>query len=368
MEITDLNEKQITKPDNTMQQINNLLVTQFEDNNVTIYGTWEKPLFKASEIGEMLGIVNIRTTVQKYRKDDVHSMYTIDSLGRQQNTVFLTEKGLYKVILKSRKEFAQQFEDYVFKFLIEQRTKSTELKAQELKRMVAKEREAHLLERHKNKSGVYFLKHLFDPIVKFGSSNNVTDRIKQHKRSFGKERIYLDKVIETDKYIDVESMTRIHSNAEYIDVENKKHTEIIKYSSEEDLQRTYTNIDTSVKMIKPPEYSVELEIEKERTRQLELKIELLKLSKSIENDDVEKLNLEEKVDVNEYVDWIKENIGISEGNKLSLMEICTAYKKEMTKAEKTCFKGYIEREFKIECKNFKLGGKAVVGFIGLQFC
>jgi sulfur relay (sulfurtransferase) DsrC/TusE family protein len=117
--------------------------------------------------------------------------------------------------------------------------KNIELKDHKIRIAIAKEREAHLLDKHKNKSGVYFLKHMFDPIVKFGSSNNVTDRIKQHKKSFGKEKIYLDKVIETDKYIDVESIVRVHSNMEYKDEENKKHTEIIKYSSEDELKRTY---------------------------------------------------------------------------------------------------------------------------------
>ncbi len=34
--------------------INNLLVTAFKDHNVTIYGTWEEPLFRAKDIGDML--------------------------------------------------------------------------------------------------------------------------------------------------------------------------------------------------------------------------------------------------------------------------------------------------------------------------
>lgn len=181
--------------------------------------------------------------------------------------------------------------------VIEQHTENTEQQDHEIRLMIAKERETHLLDKHKDKSGVYFLKHLFDPIVKFGSSNNITKRIKQHKRSFGKEKIYLDKVIETDKYIDVERVVRVHSNEKYTDEVSKKHTEIIKYSSEEELQKAYLNIDASVKrMIRPPEYSIELEIEREKSKQeeekskqeeekrkqLELKIELLKLSKSIE--------------------------------------------------------------------------------------
>ena len=46
--------------DNTVYNINNLLISEFKNHNVTIYGTWETPLFKAKDIGDMLGIKNIR--------------------------------------------------------------------------------------------------------------------------------------------------------------------------------------------------------------------------------------------------------------------------------------------------------------------
>jgi hypothetical protein len=69
------------------------------------------------------------------------------------------------------------------------------------------------------------------------------------------------------------------------------------------------NIDTLVKMIKPPEYNVELEIEKEKTRQeeaksrqLELKIELIKLSNGIKlyiTDDQEKTAKNQEEDTKE---------------------------------------------------------------------
>jgi len=41
---------------NTESNVNNLLINAFKDHNVTIYGTWEEPLFKAKEIGDMLGL------------------------------------------------------------------------------------------------------------------------------------------------------------------------------------------------------------------------------------------------------------------------------------------------------------------------
>ncbi len=35
------------------------------------------------------------------------------TLGGQQNTTFLTEQGLYKVLMRSRKKIAEQFQDWV---------------------------------------------------------------------------------------------------------------------------------------------------------------------------------------------------------------------------------------------------------------
>ena len=34
----------------------NLLIKQFNDLDITIYGTYEEPLFKAKDIGDLLGI------------------------------------------------------------------------------------------------------------------------------------------------------------------------------------------------------------------------------------------------------------------------------------------------------------------------
>jgi len=45
------------------QNETNLLVKQFNDLNINIYGTYEEPLFKAKDIGDLLGIKNIKDTI-----------------------------------------------------------------------------------------------------------------------------------------------------------------------------------------------------------------------------------------------------------------------------------------------------------------
>ena len=41
----------------------NLLVKQFNGLNIQLYGTYDEPFFKARDIGDLLGIKNIRDTL-----------------------------------------------------------------------------------------------------------------------------------------------------------------------------------------------------------------------------------------------------------------------------------------------------------------
>ena len=77
------------------------IVKAFNSNNlhteVVIKGTKTDPLFRASDIGMVLEISNIRTSIMDFDESEkvVHSMNT---LGGNQEVTFLTEKGLYKML------------------------------------------------------------------------------------------------------------------------------------------------------------------------------------------------------------------------------------------------------------------------------
>ena len=92
------------------------IVKAFNDNNlhteITIKGSYEEPLFRANDIGEILEMGNIRSSIQNFDNTEkhVHSMDT--STGPKQVT-FLTEKGLYKVLFRSRKPIAERFQNWV---------------------------------------------------------------------------------------------------------------------------------------------------------------------------------------------------------------------------------------------------------------
>lgn len=91
------------------------IVKAFNENHlhtdIVIKGTYTNPLFRASDIGEILEMGNIRTSIQNFDDTErhVHSMDT--STGPKQVT-FLTEKGLYKILFKSRKPIAEKFQNW----------------------------------------------------------------------------------------------------------------------------------------------------------------------------------------------------------------------------------------------------------------
>mgnify|MGYP000029070680 FL=1 len=70
----------------------NLLIKQFNDLDITIYGTYEEPLFKAKDIGQLLEMSNIREVIKNFNERQKVVSLT-DTLGREQNTTFLTEQG-----------------------------------------------------------------------------------------------------------------------------------------------------------------------------------------------------------------------------------------------------------------------------------
>ncbi len=76
-------------------------------------GTSEEPLFCLADVCKAIGIVNARNVKERLDGDDVRLMDTIDSLGRTQQATFVTESGLYDVIIRSDSENAKPFRKWV---------------------------------------------------------------------------------------------------------------------------------------------------------------------------------------------------------------------------------------------------------------
>lgn len=93
------------------------IVKAFNTNDlhteVVIKGTKTDPLFRASDIGIILEINNIRMSIIDFDESEKRAVSSTDSTGRMQEVTFLTEKGLYKVLFRSRKPIAQKFQNWV---------------------------------------------------------------------------------------------------------------------------------------------------------------------------------------------------------------------------------------------------------------
>lgn len=72
-----------------------------------------EPLFCLADLCGALGISNHRNVKARLDEDDVRLMDTTDNLGRTQQTIFVTESGMYDVILRSDSEKAKPFRKWV---------------------------------------------------------------------------------------------------------------------------------------------------------------------------------------------------------------------------------------------------------------
>lgn len=83
-----------------------------------VYGTLENPLFLAKDVAEWIEHSNTRMMLKPIDEDEkvVNNVYT---LGGKQDTWFLTEDGLYEVLMQSRKPIAKQFKKQVKNILKE---------------------------------------------------------------------------------------------------------------------------------------------------------------------------------------------------------------------------------------------------------
>ena len=79
-----------------------------------IYGDFENPIFLAKDIADWIGNKNVTEMVSKIDEDEV----TRFNLGGKQGICnFLTEDGLYEVLMQSRKPIAKAFKTEVKKIL-----------------------------------------------------------------------------------------------------------------------------------------------------------------------------------------------------------------------------------------------------------
>ncbi|MEG7841412.1 Bro-N domain-containing protein [Bacillus mobilis] len=82
-----------------------------------IYGSKEEPLFLAKDVAEWIENKNVSQMLNVVEKEE-KGLYNVYTLGGTQKLWFLTEDGLYEVLMQSRKPIAKQFSRLNFQQLI----------------------------------------------------------------------------------------------------------------------------------------------------------------------------------------------------------------------------------------------------------
>ena len=92
---------------------NNCIVKAFENNPISILeediNNKRVYYFKASDIGKALNLTNIRVSIQHYDEDEQVVRKAYDLRGCEQDTLFLTSRGVYRLLYNSKKEVAKKF-------------------------------------------------------------------------------------------------------------------------------------------------------------------------------------------------------------------------------------------------------------------
>ncbi|MBZ0928205.1 phage antirepressor KilAC domain-containing protein [Clostridioides difficile] len=83
-----------------------------------VYGTLEKPLFLAKDVAKWIEHSNVSTMLSNIEAEE-KELIQIGTLNNAYSAWFLTEDGLYEVLMQSRKQIAKQFKKEVKKILKE---------------------------------------------------------------------------------------------------------------------------------------------------------------------------------------------------------------------------------------------------------
>ena len=81
-----------------------LVRKQFLGNTLRVHGTFENPLYCAQDIGKALEVKHIRENLKHLEDNEKEQALVIPTPGRRaQNMTFVTEPGLWKLVLWCRK-------------------------------------------------------------------------------------------------------------------------------------------------------------------------------------------------------------------------------------------------------------------------
>ena len=92
---------------------NQINTFKFDGKPLTIIERDGEPWFSAAEVGEILELKGTNAEITKGLDEDEKGMISSHTLGGNQRTIYVSESGLYSLVLKSRKPEAKKFKKWV---------------------------------------------------------------------------------------------------------------------------------------------------------------------------------------------------------------------------------------------------------------
>ena len=204
-----------------------------QEIKVNIQGTQDEPLFQANQIGKILDMKNIREVLRKFNEDEdeIHVISTDTNKG-VRNNIFLTEKGLYRLLAQSRKPIAKTFQGWMVNVIQEiringiyQLKQENEVDRQLLQNKHKKDIHNILIEKNQYKNVVYIVQFEDETyekenkiLIKIGNTQSIKERIQHLQCDFNKNINLID-IYECINHVKFERF--LHNN-EYIKNFNHK--------------------------------------------------------------------------------------------------------------------------------------------------
>ncbi|OOF45798.1 antirepressor [Rodentibacter trehalosifermentans] len=92
----------------------------FKSNPVRIETIKSEPYFCLTDVCTVLNISNANASRFNFNSDGIHKMYSVDKLERKNELTFINEPNLYRIIFRSNKAEAVEFQNWVFEEVLPQ--------------------------------------------------------------------------------------------------------------------------------------------------------------------------------------------------------------------------------------------------------
>src|SRR3989344_3229693 len=334
IQTTNNNELQLQNKDeinNNELQLQNTLTNIFKYANKTFtyYIVNDKIYFKGKEIAEYLEYSNLQQAIREHVDND--EKYKLKNLGvlnfrplsknlknisNEENTIYISESGLYSLIIGSKKKEAKEFKKHICNVILPSIRKTgsySENKNIQFNNNLLLDTSFiktyfnnNDLINYENKNVIYLgLIGIYNSrlLIKYGKSSRICDRIyKEHHITFGKQFTILH-IAETDNNNIIEQLFEKAIRLKQLNVElvfnNKKQTELFIINGEFNIElaieminkliienplrsneirdNIINNNQLLIEQEKTKQIELQMQYEQEKTKQLDLELKILQL-------------------------------------------------------------------------------------------